>query len=225
MAPNTILIVGATGRQDSFVLHELSIKPRSPSLHLTTSAPAQPEPKFLTLTRSATSPKAQALTTAYPALDLHVIAGYTQDPDPIFAVHPNIDAVFAYTVPPDEPRGPGGGGAAADARKEDELQILRPVALVENLNPMSFFGAALASLYATRPADTPLHLVSLRDVRLFAAEALLAPSSPSSLSCSSSWGNRFPSCVIGLGGDSLTLAEARAVYARVAGDGSQLPQA
>ncbi|RYP52454.1 hypothetical protein DL768_002377 [Monosporascus sp. mg162] len=81
--------------------------------------------------------------------------------------------------------------------------ILRPVAFMENLNPTSFFGAMFVSLWATMPPHTPLQLISLRDVGLFAAEALptaTSSSSPSSL-------------------------PAHAIYARVAGDGSQLPQA
>ncbi|RYP04384.1 hypothetical protein DL764_004478 [Monosporascus ibericus] len=52
----------------------------------------QPKPKILALARNATPPKTQALATADPALDLHVIEGYTPDPDPIFAAHPEIDA-------------------------------------------------------------------------------------------------------------------------------------
>ncbi|RYP13209.1 hypothetical protein DL767_010847 [Monosporascus sp. MG133] len=247
-------------------------------------------PKILARTRNATSPKAQALVTAHPALDLHVIEGNTQDPDPIFAAHPDIDAVFAYTVPPDErpqaiplidaaeragvkrfvfssvDRGgderswddptpvphfaekyhieaylhlvcEGGsgwddvaaGGSGGEMRKKNDRRmaytILRLVAFMENLNPTSFFGAVFASLWATMPADTPLQLISLRDVGLFAAEALLAPTSPSSPSSPSPWEGRFANRAIGLAGDSRTLAEARAVYARVAGDGSQLPQA
>ncbi|RYP66031.1 hypothetical protein DL771_008012 [Monosporascus sp. 5C6A] len=89
---------------------------------------------------------------------------------------------------------------------------------METLNPTPFFRTAFASLWAAMPADTPLQLISLRDVGLFAAEALLAPSSASSpSSCESRFANR----AIGLSGDPLV----RAVYARVTGDGSQLPQA
>ncbi|RYP52455.1 hypothetical protein DL768_002378 [Monosporascus sp. mg162] len=102
MASNTILIVGATGRQGSSVLHELSNKLRSPSLPSSTSALVQTKLKILALSRNATPPKAYALAITHLALDLHVIDGCTQDTDPIFAAHQDIDAVFAYTVPPDE---------------------------------------------------------------------------------------------------------------------------
>ncbi|RYP07082.1 hypothetical protein DL765_009271 [Monosporascus sp. GIB2] len=44
--------------------------------------------KFLALTRNTTFLKAQVLATAHPALDLHVMDGYAHDPDPIFAAHP-----------------------------------------------------------------------------------------------------------------------------------------
>ncbi|RYP43200.1 hypothetical protein DL770_011782 [Monosporascus sp. CRB-9-2] len=242
-----------------------SSKLRSPSLPSSISSPAQPKPKTLALTRNATSPKAQAVATAHPALDLHVIEGYTQGQDPIFAAHPEIDAVFKYTAPPDERSqaiplidaaeragvkrfvfssvdrtaylylvcegGTGwadvaAGGSGGDTTKKNDRRmtytILHRVAFLENLNPTSLFGAVFASLWATMPADTPLQLISLRDVGIFAAEALLTPSSPSS---PSPWGSRFANRAIGLARDSLTLAEARAVYARVAGDGSQLPQA
>ncbi|RYP66032.1 hypothetical protein DL771_008013 [Monosporascus sp. 5C6A] len=82
MGPNTILIVGATGRQDSSVLHELSNKLRSPSPSSSTPAPVQPKPRILALTRNAKPPKAQALAAAHPALDLHGIEGYAQDRTP-----------------------------------------------------------------------------------------------------------------------------------------------
>ncbi|KAI1637273.1 NAD(P)-binding protein [Biscogniauxia mediterranea] len=95
MAIRTILVVGATGQQGSAVLEALSDFTSS-------SLPTTNKPKILALTRSASSPKARALPSKYPNLDLEVVEGNTRDPDPIFAAHPDITSVFSYTLPPDE---------------------------------------------------------------------------------------------------------------------------
>ncbi|KAI1388982.1 NAD(P)-binding protein [Hypoxylon trugodes] len=95
MSTYTILVVGATGQQGGYVLSELSHQ-------LSSTSKTTPKIKILALTRSASSPKAQALPSKYPALDLTVVEGDTRDPGPIFGAHPHIDAVFSYTTPPDE---------------------------------------------------------------------------------------------------------------------------
>ncbi|KAI2783277.1 NAD(P)-binding protein [Daldinia loculata] len=92
-APCTILVVGATGQQGGSVLAELSRQ-------LSTTPEAKV--KVLALTRTASSPKAQALPSKYPSLDLSVVEGDAQHPEPIFKAHPDIDTVFSYTTPPDE---------------------------------------------------------------------------------------------------------------------------
>ncbi|XXG97276.1 hypothetical protein Hte_003572 [Hypoxylon texense] len=258
--PSTILVVGATGRQGSSVLTELANL-------LSTSETTKI--KVLALTRSASSPKAQALASQqrHPALDLEVVEGDSRRPAPIFAAHPAIDAVFSYTTPPDEePQATAlVDAAAAHARSgsgkkkvhfvfssvdrggeptswdsptdvehfaqkhniEVHLReacegsggkltytILRPVAFMDNLNPGTF-GTIFAALWYTMPSSRKLQIVSVRDIGLFAAQALLHPDSPD-----------YRGRAIGLAGDELTLDEARAVFRRAAGDGGrELPQA
>ncbi|KAM0332066.1 hypothetical protein ACHAQA_002335 [Verticillium albo-atrum] len=84
-----ILIVGATGNQGRSAIDALfaSATPRNPF-------------RILALTRSASSPKSQALQTAYP--DITLIQGDTRDPSSIFAAHPTISSVFIVTTPPDD---------------------------------------------------------------------------------------------------------------------------
>ncbi|KAI8964712.1 NAD(P)-binding protein [Daldinia sp. FL1419] len=252
--PCTILVVGATGQQGGSVLAELSHQ------LLTTS---HAKIKVLALTRTASSPKAQALASKYPTLDLTVVEGDAKDPESIFKEHPNIDTVFSYTTPPNEepqavhlidaacahgsPKKPthfvfssvdrGGEPKSWDtptdiphfAEKHNvELHlrtvaegsggkltytILRPVAFMDNFNPGGAFGMVFASLWNTMSASRKLQLVSVRDIGLFAAKALLHRSDP-----------RYLNRAIGLAGDELTLEEARAAYARVSG-GTALPQA
>ncbi|KAI1089941.1 NAD(P)-binding protein [Rostrohypoxylon terebratum] len=252
----TILVVGATGQQGGYVLSELAA--------LLSDQPVSSRPKInvLALTRSASSPKAQALASKYPSLDLEVVEGDTRTPAPIFEAHPHINAVFSYTTPPDEePQATAlvdaAAAAAAQGRNihfvfssvdrggepasshtptdiphfrekhnvETHLKakadasagrltytILRPVAFMDNLNPGTF-GTVFAALWSTMPASQKLQLVSVRDIGLFGAQALLAPSSP-----------RFANQAVGLAGDNLTLGEARDIYRRVSG-GKELPQA
>ncbi|KAI1205042.1 NAD(P)-binding protein [Annulohypoxylon truncatum] len=251
----TILVVGATGQQGGFVLSELAT--------LLSSKPPSTDINVLALTRTASSPKAQALASKYPSLRLKVVEGDTRNPGPIFEAHPQIDAVFSYTTPPDEepqakflvdaaaaqPRkihfvfsSVDRGGepeswdsptdiphfrekhnvevhlkAKADA-SEGRLTytILRPTAFMDNLNPGGAFGMVFASLWSTMPATPKLQLVSVRDIGLFGARALLA---------STAYDDRqFVNRAVGLAGDCLTLAEARDAYRRVSG-GQELPQA
>lgn len=100
----TILVVGATGQQGGFVLAELNLVSTNSTNTATTTSRANTDAKIkvLALTRSASSPKAQALASRFPGLDLQVVEGDTRSPEPIFAAHPDIDAVFSYTTPPDE---------------------------------------------------------------------------------------------------------------------------
>ncbi|KAI1329335.1 nucleoside-diphosphate-sugar epimerase family protein [Xylariaceae sp. FL0255] len=98
--------------------------------------------------------------------------------------------------------------------------ILRPAAFMDNLNPTSPFGAVMASLWYTMPADTKLQMVSVRDIGLIGARALL---SPSSFSDNKDEDSKFANRAISLAGDTLTLADARSIYRRVLS--SQLPQA
>lgn len=91
---STILVIGATGKQGGSVLTELS--------NLLPTLSPQPKVKVLALTRTASSPKAQALARQHPALDLEVVEGDSREPGPLFAAHPAITTVFSYTTPPDE---------------------------------------------------------------------------------------------------------------------------
>lgn len=72
------------------------------------------------------------------------------------------------------------------------------------------FGPVMAAIWSTMPATTKLQLVSVRDIGVFGAKAVLHP-------------EKYAGRAIGLAGDELTLLEARAVYRKVAG--LQLPQA
>lgn len=90
--PQKILVVGATGQQGGAVLAELA------HLSTTTSVPLT-NIKTLALTRRAA--KAQPLIKKYgKVLDLEIVEGDTQNPEPIFAAHKDIDAIFAFTTLP-----------------------------------------------------------------------------------------------------------------------------
>lgn len=272
-SPRTFLVVGATGQQGGAVLAALS------KLLSEINAAKSPRPKILALTRSARdSPKALALASKYPSLDLTVVQGDTKDPAPIFAAHPDITSVFLYTTPPDEaaqalplldhvfssssssPTASSskvqhivfssvdrGGDAASwenpteiahfkskheievrlrdlcEAQKQTESSspkiqytILRPVAFMDNLNPGSLFGPVFASMWATMPAERSLQVVSVRDIGLFGAKALLAGPDDAVLGA-----NR----AIGLAGQELRYEEAREVFRRVGGGQREMPQA
>ncbi|KAK7920925.1 hypothetical protein PG985_008947 [Apiospora marii] len=94
--------------------------------------------------------------------------------------------------------------------------ILRPVAFMDNLNPGSLFGPVFASMWATMPAERSLQLVSVRDIGLFGAKALLAGPNDAALGS-----NR----AIGLAGQELRYEEARDVFRRVGGGQREMPQA
>ncbi|KAI1292931.1 hypothetical protein F5Y03DRAFT_375082 [Xylaria venustula] len=88
--------------------------------------------------------------------------------------------------------------------------ILRPAAFMDNLSPTSGFGPMMAAMWKTLPADTKLQIVSVHDIGLFGAKALLHPES-------------YKNRAIGLAGDELTLLDVRSIYRKVSG--TQLPQA
>jgi len=92
MSVRTILVVGATGQQGSSVIAGLS------ELGPTSSEKI----RVLALTRNAASSKAQALVKKHTSLDLEVIEGDILNPKPIFEAHPDIQAVFSFTSPPNE---------------------------------------------------------------------------------------------------------------------------
>ncbi|KAI0205589.1 hypothetical protein F4808DRAFT_455813 [Astrocystis sublimbata] len=87
--------------------------------------------------------------------------------------------------------------------------ILRPAAFMDNLNPTSSFGAVMASMWATMPADTKLQVCSVRDIGIFGAKAIVYP-------------KRYAGRAIGIAGDELTLADVRSTFRQAAG--LQLPQ-
>ncbi|KAM0185779.1 hypothetical protein ACHAPI_012018 [Fusarium lateritium] len=87
-----ILIVGATGQQGKATIDAL-FKTRNNSI--------QPQHiRILALTRSISSPKAQALQSKYP--DIILVQGDTQTPQPIFNQYPSISSVYVVTVPPND---------------------------------------------------------------------------------------------------------------------------
>ncbi|KAK7409420.1 hypothetical protein QQX98_008381 [Neonectria punicea] len=87
-----ILIVGATGQQGQATINALyKTLNNSSQLH---------ETRILALTRSISSPKAQALKSKHPNVVL--VQGDTQTPQPIFKEHPSISSVFVVTVPPND---------------------------------------------------------------------------------------------------------------------------
>ncbi|KAF5247311.1 hypothetical protein FANTH_6402 [Fusarium anthophilum] len=87
-----ILIVGATGQQGKATIDAIY-----KSLD---SSPRCEEISILALTRSISSPKAQALQKEYPSITL--VQGDTQTPQSIFEQHPSISSVFIVTVPPND---------------------------------------------------------------------------------------------------------------------------
>ncbi|KAI0530239.1 hypothetical protein GGR58DRAFT_494081 [Xylaria digitata] len=243
------LIVGATGQQGSAVLSELS--------HLASTS-AAPNLKILALTRKASSKNAQSLTQKYgKTLNLELVEGDSKNPEPIFAAHKGIDAVFSYTtMPVAEEESQAKPLITASAKHgvkhfvfssverggeerswenptdvphfitkhniEHHLRktcaenpsmtytILRPVAFMDNLNPTSGFGPVMAAIWRTMPSDTKLQLISVRDIGIFGAKALLNP-------------EKYAGRAIGLAGDEVTLSDVRSIYRKVAG--TQLPQA
>jgi uncharacterized protein YbjT (DUF2867 family) len=88
-APNT-LIVGATGKQGSAVIHELS-KTMSPDSPL----------KLLALTCNPNSASARRLKESHPDI-IELVQGDTTEPEAIFAQWPNkghSSGVFLVTAP------------------------------------------------------------------------------------------------------------------------------
>ncbi|KAH6847844.1 hypothetical protein B0I37DRAFT_152357 [Chaetomium sp. MPI-CAGE-AT-0009] len=88
MAPQNILVVGATGQQGGAVVKSLLDLPESSSrFHI------------LALTRNAQSERAKHLVSAHKGA-VSVIEGDNANPDPIFASRPkgSIDSIFVVTV-------------------------------------------------------------------------------------------------------------------------------
>ncbi|KAF2443867.1 NAD(P)-binding protein [Karstenula rhodostoma CBS 690.94] len=84
-----ILVVGATGKQGHATIAALEALP-----------PQTPPIRIFALTRSLTSPKAQALQEEFPSIEL--VRGDLAEPQPIFSLHPSITSVFQVTVPPND---------------------------------------------------------------------------------------------------------------------------
>ncbi|KAF5987978.1 hypothetical protein FBULB1_1728 [Fusarium bulbicola] len=87
-----ILVVGATGQQGKATIDAL--------YKTLGSWPGCEDISILALTRSITSPKAQALQKEYPSITL--VQGDTQTPQSIFEQNPSISSVFIVTVPPND---------------------------------------------------------------------------------------------------------------------------
>ncbi|KAK4196360.1 hypothetical protein QBC40DRAFT_10161 [Triangularia verruculosa] len=94
MASNTILVVGATGRQGGAVVKALL------------DLPAQNLPiRILALTRNAQSKNAKKLAESHKGV-LEIIQGDSSQPKPIFKTLPkgSVDGLFIVTVPPMDDR-------------------------------------------------------------------------------------------------------------------------
>ena len=91
MARRKILVVGATGQQGQATIAALQS-----SLTLT----GEPAVEVLGLTRSASSPKADALKKRFPNITL--VEGDARAPQPVFDAHPDIRSIFLVTTPPEE---------------------------------------------------------------------------------------------------------------------------
>jgi uncharacterized protein YbjT (DUF2867 family) len=81
--------------------------------------------------------------------------------------------------------------------------ILRPTGFMDNYTP-DFFGKMMAGLWATMPADRKMQLVSVKDIGIFAAKALLSVEE---------WKSR----AVGIAGDDLTFNQADAIFQSVLG--------
>ncbi len=89
MAPQTILIVGATGKQGGAVLKALLTQPESATrFHV------------LALTRDAQSVRAKTLVEAYKGV-VEIVQGDSSNPGPVFASQPkgSISSLFFVTAP------------------------------------------------------------------------------------------------------------------------------
>jgi uncharacterized protein YbjT (DUF2867 family) len=89
MALRKILVVGATGQQGQATIAALQQPPAQ-----------EPAVEILGLTRSASSPKADALRKKFPNITL--VEGDTRAPGPVFDTHPDIRSIFLVTAPPNE---------------------------------------------------------------------------------------------------------------------------
>ncbi|KKY18470.1 putativelike family protein [Phaeomoniella chlamydospora] len=78
--------------------------------------------------------------------------------------------------------------------------ILRPVAFLDNLEP-GFFGKIMATWWYSL-GDTKLQMVSVKDIGVFAAKALLQP-------------DAYQNRSISLAGEEMTFEEANAVYMKL----------
>ncbi|GKT40773.1 uncharacterized protein ColSpa_00954 [Colletotrichum spaethianum] len=80
-----MLVIGATGRTGSATISALTTLPNPP--------------KILALTRSPSSPKSKSLL-ASASSSVTLVEGTPEDPNPIFATHSPISAIYLVTVPP-----------------------------------------------------------------------------------------------------------------------------
>lgn len=89
MARETIVVVGATGKQGGAVITALVSLPDSATRF-----------RILALTRNTQSARAQALASAHPGV-VDLVQGNTTNPESIFAPHPrgSISALFLVTTP------------------------------------------------------------------------------------------------------------------------------
>lgn len=86
---------------------------------------------------------------------------------------------------------------------QTQWTILRPAGFMDNYTP-GHFGKMMAGLWATMPTDRKMQLVSVHDIGMLAAKALLDP-------------DRWVGKAVGIAGDDLTFQEGNAVFLKVVG--------
>lgn len=137
MAPQTYLVVGATGTQGSSVVQALLASENLPS-----------DAHILALTRNTSSPKAKALASQDPRVSL--ISGDLTSPEDIFASAPyqHIDAIFCVTV-----HGPPGS-------EESQAQGLIDASLAHGVKHFVFASADRGGEELSNSNPTPVAHIS-----------------------------------------------------------------
>ena len=101
-------------------------------------------------------------------------------------------------------------GSGSSKTTKTAWTILRPTGFMDNYGSPTPFGRMMAALWATMPSGRRMQLVSVHDIGVFAARALLDPEG---------WQGR----AVGLAGDEITFEEAREAYRETLG--REMPQA
>ena len=101
--------------------------------------------------------------------------------------------------------------AACQRKQSVTYTILRPVTFFENLTP-DIHGKTFAAMWHCLPSAHPLQLISVRDIGLIAARAILSPQD-----------SRFHKVALSIAADELTQPQADGVWRKVF-DGRAMPR-